>query len=261
LVNAAVYVLSPRILDYIAEDAFADFGRDIFPVVLKKGERIRAYATPEYIKDMGTKERFAEVCADVESGKVRRLNRQYSRPAVFLDRDGVINKNMDTDISFETFALLPDAAKAIARINQSDYLCIVVTNQPMLAKGFITFDDLEKTHKKMEALLGQDGAFIDGIYFCPHHPEKGFSGEITELKIDCACRKPKPGMFFQAQKDFNIDLAHSWMIGDSESDMRSGKSAGCKTILVGSPVVESADADYKKENIFEAVSLLLGGQR
>jgi histidinol-phosphate phosphatase family protein len=258
LVSAAVYVLSPRIMNYLKEDVFADFGKDVFPAALKNGERIRAYITPEYITDMGTKDRFARVCKDVESGKVRRLNRKYSRPAIFLDRDGVINENMDNDISFDSFHLLPEVTRAIALVNKSDYLCIVVTNQPMIAKGFITFEELEKIHKKMETLLGQEGAFIDGIFFCPHHPEKGFEGEIPELKIDCVCRKPKTGMFTKAQKDFNIDMSRSWMIGDSETDILAGKNTGCKTIIIGAPGKYSA-ADYQKKHLFDAVKFVLGG--
>ena len=85
----------------------------------------------------------------------------------------------------------------------------------------------------METLLGKEGAYLDRIYYCPHHPDKGYEGEIAELKFDCGCRKPKPGMLLEAAEDFNIDLSMSWMAGDRESDIKAGKLAGCKTVLIG----------------------------
>ena len=85
----------------------------------------------------------------------------------------------------------------------------------------------------METLLGEEHAYLDAIYYCPHHPHKGYEGEIPELKIECDCRKPKPGMLLQAAEDFNIDLGQSWMIGDGENDVLAGKAAGCRTALLG----------------------------
>ena len=124
-------------------------------------------------------------------------------------------------------------AEAIKKINSSGYLAIVVTNQPVIARGEVTFEQLEEIHNKMETLLGQEGASLDAIYFCPHHPDKGFVGEVPELKIDCDCRKPKPGMLLKAAEDFNIDLSLSWMIGDGNHDIGAGKNAGCHTALIG----------------------------
>ena len=124
-------------------------------------------------------------------------------------------------------------SEAIKKINHSGYLAIVVTNQPVIARGEVTWDELHEIHRKMETLLGKDGAYIDGIYICPHHPDKGFEGERPEYKFDCECRKPKPGLLFQAANDFNIDLNQSIMIGDSERDVEAGKNAGCKeSVLV-----------------------------
>ena len=193
LVNAAVYVFNKKILSYIAADTAQDFGKDIFPRLLQAGETLRAYHSAEYVKDMGTKDRLPVICADVESGKVSRLNKKNARPAVFLDRDGVLNRDMDKAPRAENFELLPGVSEAVRLLNQSDYLSIVVTNQPMIAKGFVTFHDVDEVHKRLETELGNEKAYLDGIYFCPHHPEKGFPGEVAELKIDCGCRKPKPG--------------------------------------------------------------------
>ena len=135
--------------------------------------------------------------------------------------------------NIDEFELIDGAADAIRKINASDYLAIVATNQPVIARGEISFEELETIHNKMETLLGKEGAYLDAIYFCPHHPHKGYEGERPELKIDCGCRKPKPGMLLKAARDFNIDLQQSWMIGDSESDVKAGQSTGCRTALIG----------------------------
>ena len=166
------------------------------------------------------------------SGKVERRSLSHKQKAIFLDRDGTINRYVGflTDIS--NFELLPTVSEAIRKINSSDYLAIVITNQPVIARGEVTFEKLDMIHNKMETLLGKDGAYLDGIYFCPHHPHSGYEGEVKELKIDCDCRKPKPGMFFKAAEDFNIDLNQSFMIGDGDNDMAAGGNAGCKCIRI-----------------------------
>ena len=113
-------------------------------------------------------------------------------------------------------------------INKSGYLAIVVTNQPVIARGECTWGELQQIHEKMETELGKNGAFVDSIYICPHHKDKGFAGERIEYKFECDCRKPKPGLLFQAAKDFNIDMSQSYMIGDSDNDVIAGQLAGCK---------------------------------
>ena len=125
------------------------------------------------------------------------------------------------------------------RINESGYLAIVVTNQPVIARGEVSLNELREIHNKLETLLGLQGAYVDGIYFCPHHPHKGYEGERPEYKIECNCRKPKPGMLLQAAQDFHIDLSQSWMIGDGENDIKAGIAAGCKTVLLS-----DTEADY-----------------
>ena len=112
------------------------------------------------------------------------------------------------------------------------FLVIVVTNQPVIARGEITPEQLEEIHRKMETLLGAEGAYVDAIYYCPHHPDSGFAGEIPELKKVCDCRKPKPGMLLRAADDYHIDLAASWMVGDQKMDIQAGKNAGCRAVGV-----------------------------
>jgi D,D-heptose 1,7-bisphosphate phosphatase len=189
---------------------------------------IYAYDTPEYIKDMGTPERFYQVEEDMKSGLVQSRNLRNPQKAIFLDRDGTINKFVGFLTKPEEFELIPGVAEAIGRINRSGYLAIVVSNQPVIARGDCTFEELQTIHDKMETELGKEGAFIDAIYFCPHHPDKGFVGERPEYKIDCDCRKPKPGMLLQAARDWNIDLSESYMIGDSERDVEAGRNARVK---------------------------------
>ena len=103
----------------------------------------------------------------------------------------------------------------------------------MIARGELKIAELEEIHNKMETLLGLQGAYLDAVYYCPHHPHKGYLGEVAELKIDCNCRKPKPGLILEAAGKFNIDLKESWMIGDGENDIKAGKAAGCRTALIG----------------------------
>ncbi len=234
-VNAGLHVISPAALDLAGEDLAAgkiDLDRQILKPLCGNGKMF-CYDSPEYVKDMGTPDRYRAVCEDFAAGRVQAKNLLHKQRAVFLDRDGTINKHVGFLRNIDDFELLPGAAEAIRKINASGYLAIVVTNQPVIARGEVTEDHLREIHNKMETLLGQEGAYVDAIYYCPHHPDKGFEGEIPELKIDCDCRKPKPGMILQAAKDFNIDLENSWMIGDGENDIRAGTAAGCHTARVG----------------------------
>jgi len=257
LVNAAIYICSPDIFKYIEDEKAQDFGKDIFPKLLAEKEELYAYRSAEYIKDMGTKDRLPQIDADVTSGKVARLNKKNSRPAIFLDRDGVLIEDMDKNPIKANFRILPRVAEAIKKINKSGMLAIVVTNQPMIAKGFVSFEDVDEVHKCLETLLGKEKAYLDDIYLCPHHPERGFEGEVIELKIDCNCRKPRAGMLLKAAQDYNIDLSNSWMVGDRESDMLAGYNAGCKTILVGNTISDSESADFKVQDLADAVDLIL----
>lgn len=147
------------------------------------------YCSPEYVKDMGTPERYYSVCKDCKEGRISAKNLKNKQKAIFLDRDGTINKYVGFFRNIDEFEL-------------------------------------------MEILLGKEGAYLDAIYYCPHHPYKGYEGERPELKIDCDCRKPKPGMLLKAAVDFNIDLSQSWIVGDGENDIKAGINAGCKTVLL-----------------------------
>lgn len=244
-VNAGLHVISPKVLKMAsinsekvgAKDETTgkltkvDLDRQLLKPLAGTGKMF-CYDSPEYVKDMGTPERFHQVKADFFAGRVKSKNLKYKQKAVFLDRDGVINRYVGFLRNINEFELLPGVAEAIQKINESGYLCIVVTNQPVIARGEVTVAELDEIHNKMETLLGLKGCYVDAIYYCPHHPHKGYEGEVPELKIDCECRKPKPGMLLKAAVDFNIDLGNSWMVGDGENDMKAGKKAGCKTAYI-----------------------------
>ena len=241
-VNAGLHVINAKVLDGIDAEQVGteidgktvkvDLDRQILKPLCGSGQMF-CYDSPEYVKDMGTPERYEQVWKDFKSGVVTAKNLKNKQKAIFLDRDGTINKYVGFLRNINDFELLPGVADAIRKINDSGYLAIVVTNQPVIARGEVTFDQLYEIHNKMETLLGQEWAYLDAIYFCPHHPDKGFKGEIPELKIDCDCRKPKPGMLLRAAEDFNIDLNESWVVGDSKNDILAGQNAGCKTVLIG----------------------------
>ena len=244
-VNAGIEVINPRLLaaakPHLTKEKI-DLDRDILkPAVAGafstgKGDaqnNIFAYDTPEYIKDMGTPDRYYATEADIKSGLVSQRNLSHKQKAIFLDRDGTINRFVGFLTKLDGLELLEGAAEAIKKINDAGYLAIVVTNQPAIARGELDFPELHEIHNKLETLLGKEGAYLDAIYYCPHHTDKGFAGERIAYKCDCACRKPKAGMLLQAAHDFNIDLAQSYMIGDSARDVDAGKNARCKeSVLV-----------------------------
>lgn len=230
-VNAGLHVISPKLLEQQFDDLRIDLDRQLLKPLAASGQ-MYAYNSPEYVKDMGTPKRYEEVCRDFERGYVQRKNLRNKQRAVFLDRDGTLNRYVGFLRDPAELELLPHAAEMVRKINRSGYLAILVTNQPVIARGEVTVDRLREIHNKLETLLGEAGAYLDAIYYCPHHPDKGFSGEIPELKTECECRKPRPGMLLRAAEDWNIDLSESWMVGDSESDMLAGKAAGCRTHLL-----------------------------
>jgi len=252
-VNAGIHVLSRKILDFLPDPDIVDLDRDILKP-LAGTKRLYCYDSPEYVRDMGTPERYNAVCRDFMNGTVNQKNLDNKQKAVFLDRDGTINKHIGFLTDIDDFELLPDVTEAIKKINESGFLAVIATNQPVIARGEITEKELELIHNKMETLLGQEGAYVDGIYFCPHHPDKGFEGEIAKLKTDCLCRKPKPGMLLRAADVFNIDLKLSWMIGDSENDIKAGISAGCKTVLLGNG---SFDQNITADTLLTAVEKIM----
>lgn len=228
-VNAGIHILSEKVLEMFQEIKKTDLDRDILRNLIPQ-KRLVAYDSPEYVKDMGTPERYQMVTRDIESGLVSAKNLKNKQKAVFLDRDGTINIYKGFIHDQKEMELIPGIANGIRKINESGYLAIVITNQPVIARGECTVEELERIHEKMETLLGQEGAYIDDLFYCPHHPDKGFAGERIEYKVECECRKPKPGMLLRAAEKYNIDLTASYMVGDDERDMEAGRRAGCSVV-------------------------------
>ena len=230
-VNAGLHMLSPDIFRYFPDLQKRDLDRDILKPLISSRE-LGIYDSPEYVKDMGTPDRYCSVAEDIRCRRVEARNLRKRQRAIFLDRDGTLNKYVGFLTDINDLELMDDAAEAVRRINASGYLAIVITNQPVIARGEVSMEELTQIHNKMETLLGLEGAYIDALYFCPHHPDKGFAGERPQFKTECSCRKPKPGMLLQAAQDYNIDLSKSWMIGDSDSDIKAGAAAGCGTVML-----------------------------
>lgn len=232
LVNSGVYVVSNHIFDkYFKELKKTDFEKDVVNIELNN-KTVYSYRSTEYVKDAGTPDRYYSVCKDVKSGIVKAKNLRHPQKCVFLDRDGTINKYVGFARSLNQIELENDSSVGLKDINKSEFISIVVTNQPVIARGEVSFEQLREINNKIETLLGKDGAYFDDLFFCPHHPDKGFEGEIPSLKFDCDCRKPKIGLLLQAKEKYNIDLTKSYFVGDTTMDIQTGVNAGMKTILV-----------------------------
>jgi D,D-heptose 1,7-bisphosphate phosphatase len=180
--------------------------------------------------------------------------------AIFLDRDGVVNVEKNFVLSPEEMELINEAPEAIRKINDSVFLAVVITNQSAVARNLISLDELDRIHQKMMDDLKAQGAYLDGIYYCPHHPAYDKSKGNSLFIQDCNCRKPKPGMLKQAAEELNLDLKNSVFIGDAERDILAGQEAGCTTIGVrtGRNIETfSVEPDYTFDNILKAVEFVL----
>lgn len=250
LCNSGIAVISSELLDMYSFDGKADFDKDVILPSVKTG-KIYSYKTFEYVKDMGTPDRLKSVENDIKNGVVSAKHKRVPQRAVFLDRDGTVNVHKGYITKASEIELIPGVCEAINRLRSSGFLVIIATNQPVVARGDCTLDELTEIHNRLETLLGENGAYIDGIYYCPHHPDSGYENEITELKINCDCRKPSPGLLLQAQKDFNINLEKSYMVGDSLIDVEAGKNAGCTPVFIGEKTAEKLP---EKTQIFSSLT-------
>ena len=275
--NAGIYILTPQIFDYIPENQLSaeetslntnlpknssDFMQDIFPKMIIDNKKLYAYKTAEYIKDMGSHKRLAKVTNDFQNGKIFRLSKENKRPAIFIDRDGTIVEYVPFISKLDDLKIFPFSSQAIKAINKSDYLSIMVTNQPVVAMNLCDIETVNKMHHKIETFLGKDGAYFDDIFFCPHHPDKGYPEENPYYKRECNCRKPATGMIEQARLRYNIDMEKSWIIGDTTRDIQTGINAGIKTILVktgksGNDGRFTVKPDCVFNNISEAVEFIV----
>lgn len=262
LVNAGVYCINYKVLNSITELKKRDLEQEVIVRQIRYGS-VYAYKSTEYVKDMGTPERWRMVSEDMRNGLVERRNLKNKQKAIFLDRDGTVNKQKGYIKSVDEFELLPQVAEAVRNINHSMYLAIIITNQPVVARGECDISELERIHMKMEMELSKDGGYIDDIFYCPHHPDSGFEGEVLDFKISCDCRKPGIAMIKKAAEKYNIDLSQSWCIGDTTIDIQTGKNAGMHTALLktgeaGEDGKYQVTADIEADNLLEAVKKIIG---
>ena len=254
LTSAALYVVNKEVVNFIEPGKDVDFARDVFPKMVKAGRKLYGYVSEEYTKDMGTVERYEEVNRHAASGK---------KIAAFLDRDGVINDEVELLTKPQQLKLIKGAAHGIRLLNEKGIIVVVVTNQPVVARNLITEEQLKEIHDTLLEMLEKEGAKIDAIYYCPHHPEKNHpEANNPKYRMECECRKPKTGMIDQAAKTFKIDAQNSYVVGDRTVDVQLGKNAGCTTILVntgygGRDKKHEVTADHKCSDLLEASRLIV----
>ncbi|MEM8856107.1 MAG: HAD family hydrolase, partial [Pseudomonadota bacterium] len=210
-----------------------------------------------YIKDIGTPARLVRAEAALRSGEVAAKSYRTPQHAVFIYRDGVINREVDGVLCPKDLEVLQGVAAAIGALNRSPFLVIVATNQPLIAKGFASAAEVDAVHAALDQTLANEGAYLDDLMMCPHHPERGHKGEVEKLKVVCQCRKPQPGMLLEAAARHNIDLERSFMIGDRESDWKAAVAAGVTPILVARDQVRSADPRVTHTSLADAVAHIL----
>jgi histidinol-phosphate phosphatase family protein len=190
---------------------------------------------------MGTPDRLAaveEYLADRDLAAAARATPEQI-DTVFLDRDGVLNTEVDLVHRPEQLELLPGAAEAVARLNRCGIRCVVVTNQPVIARGLCTEETLAVIHERLRELIRRGGGELAAIYHCPHHPETHHGEGVPSLRRACRCRKPAPGMLFRARRELGLDLARCAMVGNHAIDIRAGHAAGVRTVLVGPPALRT----------------------
>lgn len=261
-VNAGFYILNKEVCELVKSPTKLDLEKDILMDLAQNRKDIYAYSSPEYIKDVGTVERIKKAEEEILCGFVKARNLKHKQKCIFIDRDGTINKHNGLVYKEEDFVLEDYTKEAIAKINNSGYLAIVITNQPVVARGLCDISDVENIHNKMKTLLGKDGVFFDDVVFCPHHPDKGYPEENPIYKIKCNCRKPNVGMIDLCVERYNIDVENSWMIGDTTVDIQTGINAKLKTALVltgeaGKDRKCNVQPDIVANDLSEAIDLIL----
>ena len=255
LSSSGIFLINKKIFKFIKTNKFQDLSKDILPKLLKKKIKIFAYNTREYVKDVGTPKRINLVKKQIKTKKFINGNINKKLPAIFLDRDGVINKEYLYKHYQNPMEVNSGAISAVKKINKKGFLSVIITNQSAIAKGIITLEKLKKDHRKLEYYFGLHGAYFDRIYFCPYHPEKGFKGEVKKYKRKSSWRKPDNGMILQAIKDLNIDIKKSYMIGDSAVDYYAAKKTGIKCLIVGKKFKRKGFKNY--ENLYEATNSII----
>lgn len=266
LVNGAVYVARREALrPWAAVSRKQDFTKNVMSGLIANGGRVLAYRSSEYVKDIGTPARLQRAEADWQAGKISLRNSGKGQPAIFLDRDGTLSVEKGHLRTPEELELLPGVGATLRALRQAGFRLVVLTNQPVIARGEATEREVAAIHRRLEWELGKEGAYLDAIYVCPHHPDRGFPSERVELKTDCACRKPGTKMFEQACRDLGIDATNSWMIGDQSGDIEMARRAGLRSVLVrtgaaGGDGKFAAPPDHVADDLTAAAAVILKSQ-
>ncbi len=228
---AGLYLINRELIKTVKPHK-QDLTKDIIKKWIKENRKVKGYYSVEYVKDAGTPERFYKVKEDYIKGIVQNSRYEIYRPAIFLDRDGVLNEYKGYITNKEEIEIKNGTIEGLKKLHENRFFKIVVTNQPVVARGECTIEELEAINGHLEYLLGKDHVFIDKLYYCPHHPDKGFPGENKKYKKVCKCRKPDTGMIEKALKEFPIDLTRSWVIGDSFRDIEMANRLSLPSILI-----------------------------
>lgn len=252
-VNAGVFVFDQSLVRGLP-GGMLDLERGVIAPKIQQ-RLVYGYRSTEYAKDMGTPHRYELVTRHVASGVVAARSLRNKQKAVFLDRDGTINHHVGLVSTPDQIQVQEEVFEALARLNGSEYLSILVTNQPVVARNLCSIDELEEIHRKLETVLGERNVYLDDLYYCPHHPDRGYPEENIAYKITCECRKPRIGLVEQAARQYNIDLSESYFVGDTTVDVQTGRNAGTRTILL-STGEGGRDAKYDVLPDFKAADLL-----
>jgi mannose-1-phosphate guanylyltransferase/phosphomannomutase len=216
LALSGIFLLSSKFSQWLIDNATGDLTKDILIDLIDQNFKLESYRSADFVKDLGTEARLSNATKLINSGKFG--GHHLKRPAIFLDRDGTINKlnghiKSESDLELNSYA-----GKGIKELNKIGFFVFVVTNQPVIARGDVDISELNRIHLHMELLLSKDEAFVDEIKYCPHHPDKGYQGENVDLKVNCTCRKPNIGLIDQLKNQYNISFIDSWVVGDTWRD-------------------------------------------
>jgi mannose-1-phosphate guanylyltransferase/phosphomannomutase len=259
--NAAVYACSRKMLDFISKDISSDIATHVFPAVIAGGGEIRAHELEPtgYVKDMGTPARLVEV----ERYWRRKLTALAAKRApaairaVILDRDGVILKDHGPSVDAAALEFMPGALEGLAAMAGKGLVCMVATNQPWIARGLLTLDQLEAAHQQMTGRIESSGGRLREIVHSPYHPETHHGEGISNLRRSSECRKPRPGMLFELMERHGFSPAETVMIGDSAADILAAGNAGMRSILIGgNPAALAARPDFVCKDLIEAAGLI-----
>jgi len=260
--NRACYVINKNILAYIPEGK-ADFMKHVFPAALAAGETLRVHTLSpgDFVRDMGKPERFPIVEKYLRDRAARENAIRHPKQitCVLLDRDGVINKEVNLLRRVEDIEILPGVREAFELFKEHKITTVIITNQPVIARGLATVETVEQIHATISDAVGG----WDALYLCPHHPETQYGDGILELRRGCDCRKPGIGMIMQAREDLGLDLAECAMIGDSFRDVEAGKNAGVRTIFINTgkgAVKDDMRPDYIYDSLIEAAKAIVAGR-